>query len=161
MDILSIYPGIENIGSSLDFPHLFVTVNHDSFSFLEQVGKPCLKTFGGKSRDYCENGKSLCLVRTFIFFFYSSLFNFCLHNPVSFLIFAVSNRLELEGQYCERVHATLAFAKDIEDFDDLVDPRHLFDYYLGPEPWRYVLEKIHREEKTKFVFVILRANFSL
>lgn len=97
----------------------------------------------------------------FYLFFYSSLFNFCLHNPVSFSIFAVSNRLELEGQYCERVHATLAFAKDIEDFDDLVDPRHLFDYYLGPEPWRYVLEKIHREEKTKFVFVILRANFSL
>nr|POE57833.1 hypothetical protein CFP56_76368 [Quercus suber]POE62721.1 hypothetical protein CFP56_26481 [Quercus suber] len=37
--------------------------------------------------------------------------------------------------------------RGIEDFDDLLDPRHLYDCYLAPELSKYVLEKIHREEK--------------
>ena len=57
------------------------------------------------------------------------------------------DRPDLEDQYCHRVRATLAYAHEIEDFDDLVDPRHLYDCCLGPEPSKYVLEKIRREEK--------------
>ncbi|XP_065615732.1 uncharacterized protein LOC136061637 [Quercus suber] len=55
----------------------------------------------------------------------------------------------LEDQYLHRVRAALSYAREIEDFDDLVDPRHLYDCFLGPEPSKYVLEKIRREEKTK------------
>ena len=33
----------------------------------------------------------------------------------------------------------------------MVDPRHLFDCCLGLEPSEYVLEKIRREEKSKFI----------
>ena len=78
-----------------------------------------------------------------------------MYNPFFLLIFAVSNHPKLESQYHERVHSAIAFAKEIEDFDDLVDPRHLFNYCLGPEPSKYMLEKIHCEEKSKFIFAIL------
>ena len=57
----------------------------------------------------------------------------------------------MESQHRERVQATLAFAREIEDFDDMVDPRHLFDCCLGPKPSEYVLEKIRREKKSKFI----------
>ena len=102
-----------------------------------------------------ENGKSLHLVHTFISFLDSSLFNYCSHNIVYLLIFVVSDRPELESQYHEQVRATLAFTREIKDFNDLVDPRHLFDCCLGLEPSKYVLEKIFREEKGKFVLVDL------
>ena len=94
-------------------------------------------------------------------FLESFLFNYCLHNTTYLQIFAVSDRLELESQYRERAHAALAFAWEIEDFDDLVVPPHLFDYYLGPEPSKYVLEKIRFEEKRKFIFAILKVSLSL
>ena len=120
-----------------------------------------LTTSGGKSQDYCGNGKSLHLVRTFIIFLDSSLSNYCSYNTAYLLIFVVSNRPKLESQYRERVHATLAFALEIEDFGDLVDPRHLFDYCLGPEPSKYVLEKIRQEEKSKFILATLKVSLSL
>ena len=44
---------IENLGSSLDSFHPFMTGNHNIFSFLKLVGKPCLTTSRGKSQDYC------------------------------------------------------------------------------------------------------------
>nr|POF01846.1 hypothetical protein CFP56_36618 [Quercus suber] len=57
------------------------------------------------------------------------------------------DRPDLEDRYRHRVRAALDYARGIEDFDDLLDPRHLYDYCLAPEPSKYVLEKIHREEK--------------
>ena len=76
------------------------------------------------------------------------LYHYCLPNIVYLLIFVVLDRLELEDQHRNRVYATLAFAREIEDFDNLVDPRHLFDCCLRPEPSKYVLEKnsLRREE---------------
>ena len=120
-----------------------------------------LMTSGGRSQDYCGNGKSLHLVRTFIVFLDSSLSNYCSHNTACLLIFVVSDRPELESQYRERVRAALAFAREIEDFDDLVDPRHLFDCYLGPEPSKYMLEKICQEEKSNFFLATLKVSSSL
>ena len=70
MGILSFYPGIGNLGLSKAFPLLFVIGNHYIFSFLEWVGKSYMTTSRGKSQDYCENGKSLHLVCTFIVFLY-------------------------------------------------------------------------------------------
>lgn len=66
-----------------------------------------------------------------------------MYNIVYLLVFVVYDRLELENQHREQVRATLAFAREIEDFDDLVNPHCLFDYCLGPEPLDYMLEKIH------------------
>ena len=57
----------------------------------------------------------------------------------------------MESQYRERVQVALAFAQEIEDFDDLGDPHHLFDCCLGLEPSECVLEKIRQEEKSKFI----------
>nr|POF05561.1 hypothetical protein CFP56_18074 [Quercus suber] len=54
---------------------------------------------------------------------------------------------EFEDQHCNRVCTALAFACEIEDFDDFVDPRRLFNCCLGLESSKYVLEKILREEK--------------
>ena len=48
--------------------------------------------------------------------------------------------------------AALAYAHEIEDFNDLVDPHHLYDCCLGPKPSKYVLEKIRLEEKSKLVY---------
>ena len=66
----------------------------------------------------------------------------------SFWFFAALDRPDLEDKHRHRVCAALAYARKIEDFDDLVDPRHLFDCCLGHEPSKYVLEKIRREEKS-------------
>ena len=71
------------------------------------------------------------------------------------LISIVSDRSKIENQHREQVRVALAFTLKIKDFDDLVDLRRLFDYCLGPKPSDYVLEKIRREEKSKFVSVIL------
>jgi len=69
--------------------------------------------------------------------------------------FATLDRPNLEDQYHHRVRAALAYACEIEDFDNLVDPRHLYDCCLGPEPLKYVLEKIRREKKSKFIYPLL------
>ena len=77
----------------------------------------------------------------------------CSSNDVFLLIFVALNCLDLEDRHCHRVRTTLAYTCEIEDFDDLVDPRCLFDNYLGPEPSKYILEKICQEEKHKIVFI--------
>ena len=73
--------------------------------------------------------------------------------------FIVLDHPDLEGKHRHRVHAALAYAREVEDFDDFVDPRHLFDCCLGPEPLKYVLEKIRREEKSKLVYSPLFFSF--
>jgi len=83
---------------------------------------------------------------------------FCLTNcfnlsfsdsPTCFAVFA---RPKVEDYYQGRVQITLEFALTIEDFHDLVDPRHLYDYCLGPKPSAFLLEKIAQEEKSMFNF---------
>ena len=54
----------------------------------------------------------------------------------------------MEDCYQVRVQATLLFALTIEDFEDLVDPHHLYDCCLGLEPFAFVLKKIIQEEKS-------------
>ena len=89
------------------------------------------------------------------------LYHYCLPNNVYLLISVALDRPELEDQHYDRVRVTLAFACEIEDFDDLVDPCNLFNYCLGPEPSKYMLEKIHREEKSKFVLLTFKISLSL
>ena len=47
----------------------------------------------------------------------------------------------------ERVEKAIEYARTIEDWDDLVDPRTLAFYYLGPDPSAFVLCNIEIEEK--------------
>ena len=58
----------------------------------------------------------------------------------------------MEDRYQGRVQTALEFAYTIDEFDDLVDPGHLYDCCLGPEPSAFVLKKIAREEKSMFNF---------
>ena len=78
----------------------------------------------------------------------------CSSNDVFLIIFAALDCPDLEDIHCHWVCATLAYAHEIMDFDDLVDPRHLFDCCLILEPSKYILEKIHREEKSKIVYLL-------
>ena len=65
-------------------------------------------------------------------------------------LFVVFDRPKSEDCYQGRVQAALEFALTIKDFDDLVDPRHLYDCCLKPEPSAFMLKKIAREEKNMF-----------
>lgn len=65
MGIMSFFLGVENVGLFLDSFLLFVIENHDTSLFLDLDGKPCLTTFGVKSRGYYGNGKSHLIVHSF------------------------------------------------------------------------------------------------
>ena len=88
----------------------------------------------------------------FLFFFHTLI-----TRLTKFLLwfFATLDHPNLKDQYCHRVRAALSYACEIEDFDNLIDPCHLYDCCLGPEPLKYVLEKIRREKKSKFVYPFL------
>ena len=77
---------------------------------------------------------------------------------------AVLDRPDLEDQYHHHVLVVLAYACEVDDFDDFVDPRQLYTCCFGPEPLRYMLEKIRRKEKSKiflltFLILLLSFNF--
>ena len=76
---------------------------------------------------------------------------FCIHLSSLTLLFVVScavkRQPKLKSKYRQRVEATIEYAKMINDFDDLVDPRTLALHYLGPEPSAYILHTIEIEEK--------------
>lgn len=56
----------------------------------------------------------------------------------------------LEERYQGLIKAALEFSLTIDDFDDLVDPCHLYNCYLGPASSTFVLKKIACEEKSRF-----------
>ena len=60
---------------------------------------------------------------------------------------AVKRRPKLKSRYRERVEKAIEYAKPIEDWDDLADPRTLAFYCLGPEPFAFVLRNIDIEVK--------------
>ena len=57
------------------------------------------------------------------------------------------------SKYKQRVEAAIEYAKSIDDFNDLVDPRTLALYCLGLEPFAYVLRTIEIEEKKSKLFI--------
>ena len=60
---------------------------------------------------------------------------------------AVKRRPKLKSRYKENVEKAIEYMKTIEDFDDLVDPRTLAFYCLGPDWFAFVLRNIEIEEK--------------
>ena len=54
---------------------------------------------------------------------------------------------KLKSKYQSRVEKAIEYAKTIESWEDLVDPRTLAFYCLGPDPSPYVLRLIDIEGK--------------
>ena len=65
------------------------------------------------------------------------------------LYFAVKERPKLESKFKEWVQAAIRYARTIDDFDELIDPRTLACHCLGPEPSLYVLSTLNREERKR------------
>ena len=84
-----------------------------------------------------------CPLTPFLSFFFF-FFNF----PFT-VVFAVKGHPELESKFEERVQAAIRYARMIEDFGDLIDPRTLARHCLGPEPSLYVLSTLDREERKR------------
>ncbi|KAF3966315.1 hypothetical protein CMV_009559, partial [Castanea mollissima] len=61
----------------------------------------------------------------------------------------VKRRPKLKSRYKERVEAAIVYAQSIENWDDLVDPRTLAFYNLGPDPSPFVLRSLDIEGKKK------------
>ena len=61
---------------------------------------------------------------------------------------AVKRRPKLKRKYQDRVEKAIEYARKIESWEDLVDPRMLAFYCLGPDPSSpYVLRNIDIEGK--------------
>ena len=54
---------------------------------------------------------------------------------------------KLKSKYQGRVEKAIEYAKTIESWEDLVDPRTLAFYCLGPDPSAYMLRFIEIEGK--------------
>ena len=59
----------------------------------------------------------------------------------------VKRRPKLKSKYQGRVEKAIQYAEAIESWEDLVDPRALAFYCLGPDPSAYVLCLIEIEGK--------------
>ena len=82
---------------------------------------------------------------------FPSLFSFILAiipDPCV-LHFVVKEHPELESGFDKRVQAAIEYARTIEDFNELIDPRTLARHCLGPEPSLYILSALDREEKKR------------
>ena len=73
---------------------------------------------------------------------------FC-HLLTSLLVIlcTVKSRPKLKSRYRQHIETAIAYARTIEDFDDLVDPWTLAFHCLGPESSAFVLRNIEIEEK--------------
>ena len=65
------------------------------------------------------------------------------------IFFVMKERLDLDSQFEERVQEAIKYARTIDNFEELVDPRILARHCLGPEPSLYVLQAIDREQRKR------------
>ena len=153
---MSLYLGIESRVLSLIFRRPSVIGNLDISLCRATVRRLFLMIFGGMSLGCCTGGRPICLVRLllkrcfFFFFFYNFLFILVITSDLFLLLyFAVKKRPELESKFEEWVQETIKYARMIDDFDQLIDPRTLARHCLGPKPSLYVLSILDREEKKR------------
>ena len=79
---------------------------------------------------------------------------------LSIVLCTVKRWPKLKSRYKERVGKAIKYARTIEDFNDLVDPRTLAFYCLGLEPFAFVLRNIEIEEKKSSLMLLLSVSFS-
>ena len=65
------------------------------------------------------------------------------------LFLAAKARPKLKRRYKNRVKNATEYARTIDDFNELIDPKTLARHFLGPEPSPYVLRAIAKKEKSK------------
>ena len=53
----------------------------------------------------------------------------------------------MKSRYRERAQKAIEYTRTVENWDDLVDPRTLAFYCLGPEPSAFVLKTLSIEGK--------------
>ncbi|XP_050260106.1 uncharacterized protein LOC126705254 [Quercus robur] len=70
----------------------------------------------------------------------------------------VKDRPELEARFAKRVQAALEYARTIEDFGELIDPRTLARHCLGPEPSLYVLKMTSKFNKEMYAKIKGKKN---
>ena len=80
---------------------------------------------------------------------------------LSIVLCTVKRWPKLKSRYKERVGKAIEYARTIEDFNDLVDPRTLAFHCLGLEPFAFVLRNIEIEEKKSSLMLLLSVSFSL
>ena len=61
----------------------------------------------------------------------------------------MKERPNLKSKFDEQVQTAVKYARTIEVFNKLIDPRTLACNCLGPEPSLYVLSALDREEKKR------------
>lgn len=89
-------------------------------------------------------------------FNFSSLvpsFSYCFlicYEPFTCCVFTVKKHPKLKSRNKTRVLVAIEYAKTIDDFDNLVDPRTLARHYLGPDHSPFVLHANKIEEKSEF-----------
>ena len=148
MGITSWFPEREVLGSSGDYPRLssigiqiFLCVGGRFWDSLwlgvgwasevaSSVGNPDFR---------CVN----VLLHYFEFYFAYC----CCYWLLSFSFWAVKTRPKLKSRYREQVRKAIEYVRTIESWDDLVDPRTLAFYCLGPEPSAFVLRNLSIEGK--------------
>ena len=64
-----------------------------------------------------------------------------------FFLYAVKRQPKLKSKYQDHVEKVIEYAKTVESWDDLVDPRTLTFYCLGPDLSPYELCIIELKEK--------------
>ena len=72
---------------------------------------------------------------------------------------SIKKCLKLKSKYKGRVETVVKYAKMIDDFNDLVDPRTLAHHYLGLEPATFILRAIAIKEKNECLFPSLLPPF--
>ena len=109
--------------------------------------------FGGTSLGCCAGERPLCLVRLLLmrcFFFSNFLFILVITSDLFLLLyFVVKESPKLESKFKKRVQAAIKYARTIDDFDELIDPRMIARHCLGPEPSLYVLNTLDRKERKR------------
>ena len=149
---MSLYLGIESHVLSLIFRHPFVTGNLDISLYQATVGRLFLMTFSGTSLGCCIGRRPLCLVH-FLFILAIT------PDPFLLLYFVAKERPELESRFSGRVQVAVEYARTIEDFNELIDPRTLAHHCLGLEPSLYVLSILDREEKKRKLPLYMGLSF--
>ena len=80
---------------------------------------------------------------------------------MSIVLCTIKRWPKLKSRYRERVGKAIEYARTIDDFNDLVDPRTLAFHCLGLEPFSFVLRNIEIEEKKSLSMLLLSVSFSL
>lgn len=68
-------------------------------------------------------------------------------NPHLYIYITAKACPKLKSRYKGRVKAASNYIRNIEDFDDLLDPQILSCHFLGPKPYLFILQAIKKRRE--------------